>query len=100
MNITSANRNAGFRAFGSVRALGGLVATGGCSSWRGKERHMDWHMAGQQIEKTLSDQAAAWNRGDLDAFMAAYWKSEQLTFSSGGETQRGWQATYDRFKRR
>jgi beta-aspartyl-peptidase (threonine type) len=52
------------------------------------------------LEKILSEQEQAWNRGDIDAFMIPYWKSESLTFSSGGETQRGWNATRDRYKAR
>jgi beta-aspartyl-peptidase (threonine type) len=30
--------------------------------------------------------------------MEAYWHHESLTFSSGGKTTRGWQATLDRYK--
>lgn len=52
------------------------------------------------LEKILNEQEQAWNRGDIDAFMLPYWKSESLTFSSGGETQRGWNATRDRYKAR
>ena len=32
--------------------------------------------------------------------MDTYWNSEQLTFSSGGETERGWQATIQRYRSR
>jgi ketosteroid isomerase-like protein len=52
------------------------------------------------LEDILQTQAAAWNRGDIDAFMEHYWKSEDLTFSSGGKTTRGWQTTKDNYKRR
>jgi len=52
------------------------------------------------LENILHEQEKAWNRGDIDAFMIPYWKSESLTFSSGGETQRGWNATRDRYKAR
>jgi beta-aspartyl-peptidase (threonine type) len=48
----------------------------------------------------LDQQTEAWNRGDLDGFMAHYWRSPDLTFSSGGQTQRGWQQTMDRYKLR
>jgi len=53
-----------------------------------------------EITAVLTSQQAAWNRGDLEAFMDSYWKSERLTFCSGGEITNGWQATYDRYKRR
>ena len=50
------------------------------------------------IEKVLMDQQAAWNRHDLSAFMAGYWNSPDLTFSSKGKTIAGWQATLDRYR--
>ncbi|MBV9214548.1 MAG: DUF3225 domain-containing protein [Acidobacteria bacterium] len=51
------------------------------------------------IRKVMADQAAAWNRGDLDGFMAGYWKSDKLTFLSGTNVTRGWQPTLDRYKK-
>src|SRR5262245_17727403 len=62
----------------------------GCAS-----NQMNASMQTQPFAAILRAQADAWNRGDIDGFMAHYWKSEQLTFSSGGETQRGWTATYE-----
>jgi ketosteroid isomerase-like protein len=52
------------------------------------------------LEGILDVQAAAWNRGDIDGFMEHYWKSDELTFSSGGKTTRGWQTTKDNYKLR
>ena len=52
------------------------------------------------IEAILAQQAAAWNAGDIDAFMEHYWKSDELTFSSGGRVTRGWQTTKDNYKLR
>lgn len=52
------------------------------------------------VESVLRAQEEAWNRGDLDAFMAHYWKSDDLTFSSGGKTTRGWNATMKRYLER
>ena len=51
-----------------------------------------------EIEKILTRQAQCWNDKDIVGFMQTYWKSEQLTFSAGGKTTRGWQATLDRYK--
>jgi ketosteroid isomerase-like protein len=45
------------------------------------------------IEGVFRAQQDAWNGGDVRAFMDHYWKSDDLTFSSGGKTTRGWQAT-------
>ena len=52
------------------------------------------------IRAALEDQVSAWNRGDVAAFMAGYWKSPELTFVSGDVVTRGWQATLDRYHRR
>ncbi len=52
------------------------------------------------LTNLLEAQKTAWNRGDLEGFMDAYWKSDQLAFSSGGRTTRGWQATLDRYKKK
>jgi len=52
------------------------------------------------IEAVLTAQAEAWNRGDIDGFMEHYWKSDELTFSSGGETTRGWTNTKENYYKR
>src|ERR1700686_104869 len=48
----------------------------------------------------LDAQGAAWNKGDLDGFMAGYWNSPDLTFYSGKDVTRGWQATLDRYRKK
>jgi beta-aspartyl-peptidase (threonine type) len=50
------------------------------------------------IQEVLDKQVAAWNKGDLDGFMEGYWNSPELSFSSGADNKRGWQATYDRYR--
>lgn len=50
------------------------------------------------IEKVLHTQQEAWNHQKLDAFMAGYWNSGDLTFFSGAKQTSGWQATIDRYK--
>ena len=54
----------------------------------------------QAVRKVLDDQVKAWNRGDIEGFMAGYWKSPELTFSSGGEQTKGWDATLERYRKR
>jgi uncharacterized protein (TIGR02246 family) len=49
------------------------------------------------IERVLRTQQEAWNRHDLEGFMAGYWRSPELTFFSGAKEQNGWQATMDRY---
>jgi ketosteroid isomerase-like protein len=50
------------------------------------------------IRKVMDDQAAAWNRGDIDGFMKGYWNSEKLVFVSN-EVTRGWRPTLERYKK-
>lgn len=52
------------------------------------------------IRATLMAQAAAWNEGDLDGFMDAYWKSDRLKFVSGVSMTKGWDATLKRYRDR
>lgn len=48
----------------------------------------------------LRVQVEAWNDGDIERFMEYYWKSDDLTFSSGGKITRGWSQTLANYKRR
>lgn len=54
----------------------------------------------EEIVNTLTTQAAAWNAGDIEAFMEPYWQSPELTFSSGGRVTRGWEATLANYRER
>jgi len=82
----------------------GLLGPMGCQAESGR----------QAIQSVLDRQTAAWNEGNIEGFMAHYWKSDELTFVSShqerdpktgasrlaSETTHGWQATLDRYKRR
>ena len=50
------------------------------------------------VEHVLRIQQEAWNHHDLDAFMAGYWNSADLTFFSGARQTGSWQATLDRYR--
>jgi hypothetical protein len=52
------------------------------------------------VRAVLDAQVAAWNKGDLDGFMAGYWHDDNLTFTSGGQVTTGWDATRDRYLKR
>jgi len=52
-----------------------------------------------EIEQVLNRQKEAWNRGDLEGFMAYYWNSEDLTFQSGANRLRGWKALMERYQK-
>jgi beta-aspartyl-peptidase (threonine type) len=53
----------------------------------------------EEIRSVIVQQQDAWNRGDLEAFMAGYWNSPELTFFSGAHESKGWQAALDRYKK-
>ena len=50
------------------------------------------------VRAVLAAQQDAWNRGDLDAFMAGYARSPDIIFTSGGKIRRGWDETYAKYK--
>src|SRR6202167_1854328 len=51
----------------------------------------------EALRALLTEQSADWNRGDIDAFMRGYWKSEQTTFSGTSGIARGWQTVLDHY---
>ncbi len=55
--------------------------------------------AGAGVRAVLEAQAAAWNRGDLDAFMSGYARSETTTFV-GSEVTKGYQKVLNRYRER
>ncbi len=56
--------------------------------------------AGRDFLALMRSQEAAWNRGDLAAFMAiGYWESPELSFYSGGEVSRGYDEMLARYRR-
>ncbi len=52
------------------------------------------------VKSVLMQQQAAWNRGDIDAFMAGYWKSPDVRFVSGDRIMSGWNETLAHYKAR
>jgi uncharacterized protein (TIGR02246 family) len=53
----------------------------------------------EAIHAVLSAQQAAWNRGDVDAFLVGYWHSPELTFSGSSGVSRGWDGVMARYKK-
>ena len=51
------------------------------------------------IVSTLFKQQEDWNKGDIDAFMEGYLKSDQLVFSGSSGPIYGWNATKERYKK-
>jgi hypothetical protein len=51
------------------------------------------------IVSILFKQQEDWNKGDIDAFMEGYLKSDQLVFSGSSGPIYGWNATKERYKK-
>lgn len=64
------------------------------------EREQDRANAFAQIRNVLRVQQAAWNRGDIDAFMNGYARSRSTTFVSEDTVRRGWETVRDRYRKK
>jgi len=51
------------------------------------------------VQAILDDQQAAWNRGDINAFMKGYWNSPDLTFAGTSGITRGWEPVMARYRK-
>src|SRR5438552_8709923 len=54
----------------------------------------------EEIRDVIQAQQDAWNRGDIDAFLNGYWRSEETIFVSGDEISRGWQTVLERYRKK
>lgn len=50
------------------------------------------------IRGVLATQAEAWNRGDLDNYLAGYARTPDLVFTSGGNIRRGYDETAAKYR--
>ena len=51
------------------------------------------------VRKVLATQNAAWNRGDIDAFMIGYWQNDSLMFIGKTGVTYGWYNTLNNYKK-
>ncbi|MCB0740716.1 MAG: hypothetical protein KDB92_06630, partial [Chitinophagaceae bacterium] len=51
------------------------------------------------IRQLMDNQTAAWNRGDITAFMKGYWQNDALMFVGKSGVTYGWQNTLDNYKK-
>jgi beta-aspartyl-peptidase (threonine type) len=74
-----------------MRAVFAFVILTGCAD-------VDSNREKHEILAVLALQAEAWNRGDLDAFLEGYWKSDRTVFAGGDKVHRGFQAMAERYR--
>jgi ketosteroid isomerase-like protein len=51
------------------------------------------------VRAVLDAQIDAWNRGDIEAYMTGYWRSDKTIFISGDSLTRGWETVVARYKK-
>jgi ketosteroid isomerase-like protein len=51
------------------------------------------------IRQLLDEQTAAWNRGDVEAFMKGYWENDSLMFIGKSGVTYGWANTLNNYKK-
>ncbi|NNE77846.1 MAG: nuclear transport factor 2 family protein [Pricia sp.] len=54
----------------------------------------------EAIRHIIDMQQEAWSNNDMKGFMEGYWKSDSLTYFSGGKITKGWQTILDNYKKR
>jgi len=84
----------------AVLALGGLLAGTETAAPAPDSRTSQQDTAAEAIRALLERSVEAWNRGDLNAFMAGYAKGGRLRFAANGRVYRGWHAALERYRRR
>lgn len=87
-----------------IRALMSLLASGlalvlTAASLGSRQVSTGDAAASKAIRAVLDDQQAAWNRGDVDAFMKGYWNSPDLTFAGSSGITRGWEPVTARYRK-
>jgi beta-aspartyl-peptidase (threonine type) len=82
-----------------VRALVAGVVMVGWASEMAVAQDLMSSQARVAIENVLKTQQEAWNRKDLEGFMAGYWNSPDLTFFSGAHIASGWQGAIERYRK-
>jgi ketosteroid isomerase-like protein len=87
-----------FFTFASLLAVGAVVVGYQGQGRAPRSQKEDRNVAA--VRAVIETQAAAWNRGDIEGYMAGYAKEESTTFVSGDTITRGWQTVFERYKSR
>lgn len=51
------------------------------------------------IQKIMHEQEIAWNKGNIESFMTAYWNSDSLKFIGKNGVTFGWKNTLENYKK-
>lgn len=61
---------------------------------------MMWAAPEVEVRAVLDKQVAAWNQGDIEAFMTTYLDSPELTFNGKDGVTRGYRPVLERYRKR
>jgi ketosteroid isomerase-like protein len=75
-----------------------LTALAACTREPAAETRENDEQIAAAIRSVMDSQQNAWNRGDIEGFMAGYARADTTTFVSGDELTRGWKTVLDRYK--
>ena len=98
-------RFGGFVGLAVFLAMGLATVWDGTSVGRSKDKLnlMDTVISSdstdQSIRAVLASQQAAWNRGDIPAFLEGYWNSPELTFAGSDGIVRGYDGVLARYRK-
>ncbi len=59
-----------------------------------------WAAPDAEVRTVLDKQVAAWNQGDIEAFMTTYIDSPELTFNGKDGVTRGYRPVLERYRKR
>src|SRR5260370_10684937 len=97
--------------FGVLIGVAVLVARGIAPNWEGTglshpvnqlnliDIAVSNDRSAQSIRAVLTSQQAAWNRGDIPAFLEGYWNSPELTFAGSDGIVRGYDGLLARYRK-
>jgi hypothetical protein len=78
------------RRIGIIAGLASALAASGAAAWAERPAAVRAAASGGAAARAgLEAQVAAWNRGDLEGALSAYWDSPRLTWVSRSGVQRG-----------
>ena len=87
-----------------VATIPGIARLGGEEAYQAKPLNLFATAASsdeqiQPIRTVLGAQQAAWNRGDIPAFLEGYWNSPELTFAGSDGLVRGYEGLLTRYRK-
>jgi uncharacterized protein (TIGR02246 family) len=97
MRVRNRSRRSGFATVASLAVLSAISVL---ILWhlrvpQGEDRAPD----SAAISAVLNAQVAAWNRGDVDAFLEGYWRNPEVSFGGPSGFTKGWDSVREHYKK-